>query len=1652
MDQTPRSDCANSASSCRNCASTLYATTGTLLGDFQSALPGQSSPSSLSVSRTMRFASFLIVLLSALFPAVSHASSIGMTFNGALTTFRGNLHQPYGVATDSNGNVYIDNSLDGVLLKETPNSDGTYTESVVASGLGYSFAVAVDGQGDLFTINNICGNANCNTILEFKPNGNQYVQSTISTSPYNNPYGIAVDTSGNNVYVADSNNSRVVKITNSGGNWTETVLSTSIIQPQGIAVDANGNVYVAPMGGYIVMFSPSGGSYTQTNLVQPSGVSQMAGILLDAAGDIYISDTVGNKVVKLVPVGGGDYSQTPYIGNGLNGPWAMAFGPNGSMFVVDNGNNRVAQFSTSAVNFGSVPVGTTSNTTTLLYTISNSVFIGGINYLTEGATGLDFADAGSDTCQVSMPAVGIQPQAPPSTYTCVVNVTFTPKYPGQRLGAVLFQDALSRVLNTTYISGVGVGPQAVIYPGTQSSLATSLATGLNTPFGVAADAAGNVYIADSVNNRVLRIPPSDPACATASDCILMAKNISGGLSSPRSVAVDGVGNVYISDFNSNRVLRVPTGDPTCVTSNNCLSVASNMSLSNPIGVAVDGAGNVYIADYGNNRVLMAPVTDLTCATTSHCVSVASNGGLNYAFGVAVDSKKNVYIADGSQNRVIFVPSTDLTCASSDCTAVGTGLQNPLGVALDGAGNVYIADSQHNRVLYVPSTDLGCALSDCIALATNLNGPWSVAVGGNGTLYIADSYNNRALAVDVTDATALTYPTLTNVGTLDSTDNPLSVTLLNIGNQPLSIASGTNPAYPVGFISDSNTTCSLLSTLANSASCIYGVDFLPNAAGTTSGSVILTDNNLNVAGATQTIATLSGNAIVPLTAFTITGYPTTTPAGPTFSYTVTAYNNTNIATAYTGTVTFTTSDASGGFLSNTYTFVAGDNGVHTFTTNAYFHTAGNQTITVTDQSAVVAQTSNNILVTANVPARISATGGTGQQAVIGAAFTNPLGVRITDNYGNPVSGITVNYAPPSTGASATMSPAASVVTANDGTASLSATANATAGQYSVVASSLSLRSTGGGTIAPQGASSPSVNFSLTNLQATPTVTITSPTASTITYGQASTAVSATVRYTTGTPTGTVTFNNSGTPLGADSTLNAGSATFPTLYYTPGTYQFGAVYNGDTNYNIASASTVTMNVNKASTSMTGPSQSPYLVVYQTTGAIPITVAGQYSGAGISAPTGQVTCGIYSSGNLIASYAPTISSGAVSVPVANTFAPGLYSVVCNYGGDSNYTAATQLTVSLQVGQIQPTISWTQPSNSVYGTTLGSILGAVALDGQNAVTGGGTYAYTATLSGGSPVAVTASTVLPAGSYTLNVLFTPTNSQTYKTASGSVTLVVTQAGASIALVSSSNPSLTTTSVTLTATVSSSSTTPTGTVTFFNGSTALGAAVSLVNGVATLPITTLPIGTDSISAIYNGDNNFTGSTSNRVSQVIEDFSLAISTTSGSVTAVSVVPGGTATYTLIVSPVAPATVFPSIVNLTVTGLPVGATYTLSQNSIPAGSGSVTLTLTVTTSIVPPASSMNGGAPQIRDIGRGFAPLSLALLLLPFATKMRRAGKRMARIVSVLVLLAAGIAATAGLSGCGATTGFFGQASKTYTISITGTSGPLVHSTTVTLTIE
>ena len=315
------------------------------------------------------------------------------------------------------------------------------------------------------------------------------------------------------------------------------------------------------------------------------------------------------------------------------------------------GGNAVPGTTPTSTNFGSEPVGS-SITQPVYFSVASGTTVGSIGILTQGTPNLDFTDGGESTCTA---------QTYGSTTTCAVNVKFAPIAPGLRMGAVVFYSGANNtgtVQATAYVYGVGTGPAVAFTPGIISTVAGNGISGYNGdgilatsaelygPNGVAVDSAGNLYIAETLDSRIRKVT------AATGDISTVAGNGTTGysedgvaatsaeLKNPTGVAVDGAGNLYIADLNSNRVRMVTaaTGDISTAAGNGTGGFnedgvpATSAELALPYGVAVDGAGNLYIADFGNNRIRMVT------AATGVISTVAGNGtgGFN-ADGVAATS-------------------------------------------------------------------------------------------------------------------------------------------------------------------------------------------------------------------------------------------------------------------------------------------------------------------------------------------------------------------------------------------------------------------------------------------------------------------------------------------------------------------------------------------------------------------------------------------------------------------------------------------------------------------------------------------------------------------------------------------------------------------------------------------------------------------------------------------------------------------------------------------------------------------------------------------------------------------------------------------------------------------------------------------------------
>ncbi|UQI44822.1 NHL repeat-containing protein [Streptomyces sp. HU2014] len=314
-------------------------------------------------------------------------------------------------------------------------------------------------------------------------------------------------------------------------------------------------------------------------------------------------------------------------------------------------------------------------------------------------------------------------------------------------------------------------------------------TALHRPSAVAADASGNLYIADSKNHRVRRVDAGTGIVTTvagtgedgfAGDYGPAAKAL---LNRPDGVAVDSAGHLYIADTDNHRIRKVDAHSRTITTVAGIGKAyfsgdegpATEAYLNNPRGVAVDSLGNLYIADSNNERVrrVDARTGIITTVAGTYGYGTPGDGGsavdahLYGPYGVAVDFAGNLYIADtyhhlvrkvDARTRIITtVAGNGEPGFTGDGPAVKNSLYHPRGVAVDAAGNLYIADTDDHRIRRVDAATrimttvagngkTGFTGDGEPATETPLYSPFGVALDSAGNVYIADTENHRVRKV------------------------------------------------------------------------------------------------------------------------------------------------------------------------------------------------------------------------------------------------------------------------------------------------------------------------------------------------------------------------------------------------------------------------------------------------------------------------------------------------------------------------------------------------------------------------------------------------------------------------------------------------------------------------------------------------------------------------------------------------------------------------------------------------------------------------------------------------------------------------------------------------------------------------------------------
>ena len=731
-----------------------------------------------------------------------------------------------------------------------------------AAKLNAPDGVAVDSSGDLFiadTGNNrirevVLGTGVITTVAGTGTAGYNADSIQATAAELNAPDGMAVDSSGD-LFIADTGNNRIREVYGAGAGIFAGVITTvagsgtpgfagdgslaaatnvRLQAPQGVTVDSDGDLFIADTknnrirevnnstdiittvaGNGVAGFNGDGILATATKLNAPEGVA------IDSSGNLFIGDTGNNRIREINPttylmstVAGSSVAN--YGGDGgvgsaalLHQPGQIAVDAYGDVFVADTGNNVVRELATA------LPIAVAKAPTSTAVAVSSSwsaygdaltltATIGVVAPATATPTGgtvefLDNTTAGATIIGTATLTAGTASMV--TTGLTVGPHMLTAIYLGDTADFANSSSSIVPAITTGSLITTVVGNGTT---GSSGDGGQATAAELSSPSGVVVDAEGDLFIADSSNNVVREVVLGTGVINTVAGDYTAGYSGDHGpataaeLNAPTALALDGSGDLFITDSGNNvvREVNLSTGVITTVAGNGNWSFLGDggpavKATFNGLGGLAVADGDLFIADTGNQRVRevnLATGIINTMAGDGNTGYVTDNVGatttsLFNPTGVAVDASGNLYIADTGNHRIREVllanPSTG-TGGPTIITVAGNGagryggdgglatlgsLADPVGIVLDSLGNLYIADSGNDRIreVYGPAAgalsgtittvagngSTGFAGDSGLATAAVLHWPTSLAIDSGGDLFIADQANQRVREIDRT---------------------------------------------------------------------------------------------------------------------------------------------------------------------------------------------------------------------------------------------------------------------------------------------------------------------------------------------------------------------------------------------------------------------------------------------------------------------------------------------------------------------------------------------------------------------------------------------------------------------------------------------------------------------------------------------------------------------------------------------------------------------------------------------------------------------------------------------------------------------------------------------------------------------------------------
>jgi sugar lactone lactonase YvrE len=762
-----------------------------------------------------------------------------------------------GIAVSKNGTVFIADTNNNQVLARNPQTGVIAPVSTGGITLAFPTPLALDTNGDLFigdTPSGIGGR-----IVELTGDGKGNLTGASKTyfagAPLTNPFGLTVDSAGT-LFIGDfsltTNNGTIYSLTSGGTALTP--LSFPGIPTQfapGSLFRAGTNLYISDngvgsgIGGVYV--APATGGNAQKIPTYSFSITNPTGIRLDAAGNIYILTylTTGsgfNSGQQLVIVPAASPT-TPYIlpTSGILYGTDMQFDPVGNIDVIDYASGTLVQLtSANPVNVGSKNnVGGTGSPVQFNFEFNVGTTLRGFRVVTQGDVSQELTQSTGGTC-VNGKHTNLGLGGPTISnffpYTCVENFSGTPTYPGVRASAIQVKGTNTTILGSLPVYQTGLAGAEVTYPLNE----TSTVTGLQNPQAVAISGLDKtVYVADTGARLVYSTAGLGGSTLTP---------VSTGaitLSAPSGLALDGTGDLFITDYDLGQLVEVPTttGLPPSVVNTGGL-------LQHPLAVAFDAQGNTYIGDAGPGGygatftnpgyVVKIPVGGSPFIMTIPSVPIA------FPQALAADPITGaLLIGDGGDPNFTGVQVVQV---SADGTTASVkpinNLTNPSALAFDPADQLYVADQFSNTVIVLPPTGEQHLLT---FNNSSLNQTVSLAISAGGQSFVLVNWVDSNMSGDNLLFLNGNRSTLAFGGVkVGNQSQTLTATEYNIGNLPVTLSSpfyttnGVNAAFSVL----GSSTCGNGVVLDPAAPCDINVQFTPDKIGLTTQQLTVKSDGYN----------------------------------------------------------------------------------------------------------------------------------------------------------------------------------------------------------------------------------------------------------------------------------------------------------------------------------------------------------------------------------------------------------------------------------------------------------------------------------------------------------------------------------------------------------------------------------------------------------------------------------------------------------------------------------------------------------------------------------------------------------------------------------------------------------------------------------------